>query len=130
ILARKPAKRATPLNIDECRIESERPTGWAAGPSSGYSGGLDSREPDGRPVTGRYPANVVLDEDAAAALDAQSGTLTSGANPTARGTDKFRGVYQSFEGQRECIPARGADSGGASRFFYCAKASRSEREAG
>lgn len=91
ILARKPAKRATLLNIEQCRIEAERPTGWAGVPTGWAAGGLDSREPGGRPVTGRYPANVVLDEDAAAMLDAQSG---------------------------------------ASRFFYCAKASRAEREAG
>jgi site-specific DNA-methyltransferase (adenine-specific) len=43
-------------------------------------------------TAGRWPANVILDEDAAVALDAQSG--------------------------------------GASRFFYTAKASKAEREAG
>ena len=63
-------------------------------------------------------------------LDEQSGTLTSGANPTRRRSDKFRTAYGDFEGESECIPARGADSGGASRFFYCAKASRAERNAG
>ena len=63
-------------------------------------------------------------------LDAEVGTLTSGANPTRRGSDKLRGVYADFKGQTECTPARGIDSGGPSRFFYCAKASRSEREAG
>lgn len=70
---------------------------------------------------------MVLDEDAAAELDAQTGALTSGANPTRRGSDKFRDAYGAFAGQTECVPARGADSGGASRFFYCAKAPTSER---
>jgi site-specific DNA-methyltransferase (adenine-specific) len=52
-----------------------------------------------------------------AELDAQSGTLTSGANPARRGSDKFRNAYGDFTGQRECIPQRGVDTGGASRFF-------------
>lgn len=63
-------------------------------------------------------------------LDEQSGVLTSGANPTRRSSDKFRDVYGDFAGQQECEPARGADIGGASRFFYCAKASRAERDEG
>lgn len=66
-----------------------------------------------------------------AELDRQSGVLTSGANPARRGSDKFRDAYGDFAGQRECTPARGADSGGASRFFpvfrYEAKAPASER---
>lgn len=63
-------------------------------------------------------------------VDEQSGQLVSGANPTRRGSDKFRSVYGDFAGQRDCVPARGIDVGGASRFFYCAKASRAERNAG
>ena len=79
---------------------------------------------------GRWPANVILDQDAAAQLDQATGTLTSGANPERRHSPKTRNAYGTFEGQPECTPARGADSGGASRFFYCAKASRSERGEG
>lgn len=66
---------------------------------------------------GRFPANVLLDEHAAAEMDEQSGTLKSGANPTRRTSDKFQNAYGDFKGQEECTPARGADSGGASRFF-------------
>ena len=75
---------------------------------------------------GRWPANLILDEETAEMLDRQSGTLTSGANPTVRHSDKTRNVYGAFEGHK-CKPVRGVDSGGASRFFYCAKASASER---
>jgi site-specific DNA-methyltransferase (adenine-specific) len=82
------------------------------------------------PAGGRWPANVILDEEAGRLLDEQTGTLTSGANPTRRGSDNLRNAYGDFEGQRECTPARGADTGGASRFFYCAKAGKKEREAG
>jgi DNA methylase len=65
-----------------------------------------------------------------AALDRQSSVLVSGANPTRRGSDKFRHAYGDFAGDRECTPSRGADSGGASRFFYVAKASVADRDAG
>jgi site-specific DNA-methyltransferase (adenine-specific) len=80
---------------------------------------------------GRWSANVLLDEAAATEMDEQSGTLTSGANPARRGSDKFRDAYGEFAGQEECIPVRGVDTGGASRFFptfkYQAKAPTRER---
>jgi hypothetical protein len=80
---------------------------------------------------GRWPPNVLLGEDAAAELDRQTGVLTSGANPARRGSDKLRNAYGEFAGQAECTPHRGADSGGASRFFpvfrYEAKAGAAER---
>lgn len=80
---------------------------------------------------GRFPANVLLDESQADSLDRQTGVLTSGANPTKRGSDKFRTAYGDFKGQVDIEPARGADSGGASRFFptfrYEAKAPGVER---
>jgi DNA modification methylase len=128
------------LNVDGCRVgyghktleEVHREAGSpTVGGEAGYNGGFG---PGGEPVSfhplGRWPANVALDDAAAAMLDAQSGELTSGANPTRRGTPKFRSVYGAFQGQETCEAARGEDRGGASRFFYCAKASRSEREAG
>ena len=62
-------------------------------------------------------------------LDEQTGELTSGANPVQRHSDITRGIYGAFKGH-DCFPKRGADSGGASRFFYCAKADRAEREIG
>ncbi|MDP6423379.1 MAG: site-specific DNA-methyltransferase [Planctomycetota bacterium] len=111
VLARKPFKGTVAknyaahgvggLNIDPCRIglvEGETPesvyngpTGPIGGKSGAYSGTARSVNVTGHAL-GRWPANVVLDPEAAAALDKQTG--------------------------------------GASRFFYCAKASKSEREAG
>ena len=103
ILARKPLRGTVAdnvaqwgvggLNIDGCRVGDEstlRPNSNAAGV---FVGKGNEGQVNGS-VSGRWPANVILDEEAAAALDAQSGV------------------------------------GGASRFFYTAKASRSEREAG
>lgn len=119
------------LNIDACRVETysagpgTTPAAQDGGKRSAMAGDMDRVAYDGS--KGRWPANVILDEHTADLLDQQSGELTSGANPTRRGSDKFRDAYGEFTGQEECTPARGADSGGASRFFYVAKAPTSER---
>lgn len=82
---------------------------------------------------GRWPANIILDEVAAELLDAQSGVLKSGsiskdtyANMEGRRTE-FHTLGKQYS--REVKPFVG-DSGGASRFFYVAKASKSERNKG
>lgn len=105
------------LNIDRCRIET-------AG-----DGDRDPRDGHGDDI-GRWPVNVALDAQAASRLDAQAGERKSGANPTRRGSDKFRKLFGAFKGAEECTPARGADTGGASRFFFVAKPSRTERDFG
>jgi site-specific DNA-methyltransferase (adenine-specific) len=147
VLARKPlagtvaanvlAHGTGALNIDACRIgdgprpENDGPRGRRPG---GFGNvGHDKGDPmPGGPTYdagygGRWPANVVLDDEAADLLDEQTGELASGANPTRRGSDKFRNAYGDFAGQEECVAHRGADSGGASRFFYVAKAGADER---
>lgn len=79
---------------------------------------------------GRWPANVLLDETAAGMLDEQSGYQKTGTAVRHRGVS---GGATSIsrpkpEGTPD-VPAREA-GGGASRFFYCAKTSKAEREAG
>ena len=120
------------INIDRGRIEAEGHPLLESGNTNtagtncygaGISGGGRAI---GQTDTGRWPANVILDPESAAALDEQSGHLVSGNNPAKRSADKHRGVYAGWKGE-QCLVHRGADSGGASRFFYCAKASRSER---
>jgi site-specific DNA-methyltransferase (adenine-specific) len=76
---------------------------------------------------GRWPANVVLDQEAAAELDAQTGELQSGL---IRSGSQREGLgYHGGLGNTVANDSYG-DSGGASRFFYCAKTSRGERNAG
>lgn len=73
---------------------------------------------------GRFPSNLILDDGAAALLDRQSGESASRKG-------KPRASAQPGEGWG--MTATGAeydDFGGASRFFYCAKADRTERDAG
>ena len=69
---------------------------------------------------GRWPANVVLDEHAAAELDRQSGESSSRIG-------KPRGAAHGEGWGMTATGAEYADTGGASRFFYVAKAPTSER---
>jgi len=84
---------------------------------------------------GRWPANVVLDEAAAALLDEQTGELSShdstGIWNGAAKTKPQQVAYGAFDAiaKDHRLPGR-ADSGGASRFFYVAKPSRAERDYG
>jgi DNA modification methylase len=81
---------------------------------------------------GRFPANVLLDGSQAAALDEQTGVLTSGkmlAGTKPKGERKTYG--QDAAAGYETTRDTPGDSGGASRFFpifrYEAKAPSSER---
>jgi site-specific DNA-methyltransferase (adenine-specific) len=72
---------------------------------------------------------VAFDEEAAAMLDAQSGERPSAGRRAIRGKGYAgTGIY----GDGATIDRREftADTGGASRFFYTAKASRADRNAG
>lgn len=75
---------------------------------------------------GRFPSNLVLDEEAAEALDEQSG-LRPGDNPnrSPRNNGAFKSVAKGAETAR--LSLGHSDAGGASRFFYVAKASKSDR---
>ena len=76
---------------------------------------------------GRWPANVILDEYSAGLLDEQSGVSVSKAGGMS-GTHPGPMDW----GKDDSGTPRGGhnDSGGASRFFYCAKASKRDRNEG
>lgn len=122
------------INIEGCRIGSAGGArlepgagGFDAGTVNALGGHLNSARSPKVDGLGRWPSNVIVDTDTAQELDAQSGVLTSGANLTSRGADGARAAYGTFAGQSAIDPARGAESGGASRFFYVAKAGSAER---
>ena len=114
------------LNVDGGRVGTgERVYIESLGnrdPDRCYGKGLHGSKNAGTTTEGRWPANVLLDEEAARMLDEQSGVLTSG-EPGVRRSMGFQG-HASPPSVRQTGPG---DSGGASRFFYTAKASRSER---
>ena len=81
---------------------------------------------------GRFPANLLLDEEAAQQLDAQTGMITSGKMKAGqqRNQSKGKGGYHGDFPETATANGTYGDSGGASRFFYCAKANKSERGPG
>lgn len=117
------------INIDGCRIETDDK--WDVRPHRSdenlcYGKGLGVGLPQN--PGGRWPANILLDEVSAEMMDEQSGESNSGIR---RSDDSHSVSGSTFHIQRDGITPRGhLDSGGASRFFYIAKASSTEREIG
>lgn len=118
------------LNIDACRVGAwsdfdKKNMAVSRRGRPGMFGLRGSAEQLESHTAGRWPAHFTLDESAAALLDAQSGELRARGN---QGKSKAGG---GMYGHGLCSNSFGAgDSGGASRFFYVAKASRKERDAG
>jgi len=121
------------MNADGCRIPrgdagetkkstrtghaEDRRCGAGLGDGTGANIAIDAR--------GGFPANVIIDEEVGAELDAQSGVRVSGARNVGVRTGMG---YHGANGDGG--PAIEASEGGASRFFYTAKASTSERDKG
>ena len=130
ILCRKPGKGVRALGIDECRIGTgERPAIVGTNKERRWPGDFKQGSyADGTTALGRWPANIVIDEEAGALIDEQSGMSVSRIAP--RGGTSPAPMSWGDGRKDGDKPAGHADSGGASRFFYCPKASRSERNAG
>ncbi|KKK63461.1 hypothetical protein LCGC14_2994050, partial [marine sediment metagenome] len=81
---------------------------------------------------GRFPANIILDEEAGRMLDKQSGISKSSGGSGEKsmgGLGKSKYGKYALDIKATHIGGLG-DKGGASRFFYCAKASKAERNKG
>jgi len=128
------------LSIDGCRIpvpDREQYEDNGAGFAERAEKGKDKSEWEGWGLKtkhgryaseiGRWPANVILDPESAEMLDEQSGETSRGHRPkVGQAASGFcYGEYEPIESDE-----RYYETGGASRFFYCAKAHRSERNAG
>jgi len=117
------------INIDASRIslEGERqPSGSAKRvfKSNQYTDKKIYGDNKVTPEQGRFPANIILDEEAGKLLDEQSGDLSVG-NYNKR---PLREINNWMPKQKQIVEKSDFnDKGGASRFFYCAKASKSER---
>lgn len=126
------------LNVDASRIPTTDDLN-GGGYSSGNGKGMWTPERNGGGLQrlpgqyvqpqGRWPANVLLDEEAAALLDEMSGERKSGV-----AVRHNKGVTPStflHHDDRQPKPDMGyGDVGGASRFFYVAKSSRRDRDEG
>jgi len=109
------------VNVNECRILGQYK--WRASDSrrtsgASFTGGSFGEKPH---ELGRFPANVILDEEAGRLLDEQSGIKKTSGQQTV-GKLRGHGIFgQVPDGEHF------GDSGGASRFFYTAKSGRAER---
>jgi site-specific DNA-methyltransferase (adenine-specific) len=120
------------LNIDGSRIDGKPRTTHADGNHQGlpaYEGGWKDTLIAG--AQGRWPANIILDPYTAEILDEQSGTSKSPLGMITQG-GKAGGGFDigSSDGTRNTKFQGHGDSGGASRFFYVAKASKRDRNEG
>jgi DNA modification methylase len=153
VMARKPLSEKTVvdnvlewgtggINIDESRIGVE-PTddifaknphttgGFGHGEATIYgdSNGADAYDP----TKGRFPANIIFDEEAGRLLDEQSGVSKSsgGSGDKSMGALGKNGKYGNYALDVKAANLGGlGDVGGASRFFYCPKTSKSDRNEG
>jgi len=117
------------LNIDGARVGAEEMAvtesdGTYTGKRSHSLRGPHTGRRDVGTKVGRWPANVVLEEEAARQLDEQSGERGGGFGVRGSGSTDGRSSY-AMAGQGQTVGF--GDSGGASRFFYTAKASRTDR---
>lgn len=147
VLARKPLSEKTvadnvlkwgcgAINVDGSRIETSDlfalQKNWNRIQSKRngkdiYKHGIKAIDINNYAPSGRWPANVMFDEQAAFMLDEQSGE-SSGTGK--RVTKQKNSMGYGSRGKKTYNDFSYSDSGGASRFFYCAKASKSERNAG
>ena len=126
------------INIDDCRVEYNGAVKTCSRKSDGIkdhtnpSGWKEVNRTPNRPATpteaGRWPANIIFDEEAGKILDEQSGILKTGGGNKANKKPKSRQSQVPFS--QDIGEIWKPDIGGASRFFYCAKASRKERNIG
>jgi site-specific DNA-methyltransferase (adenine-specific) len=119
------------INIDACRVplNGDKPYSYPNG-SGGSHGPVPIRIHYDNPVygnpQGRFPANLIHDgSDEVVALF----PVTKGSASPRTNSGKGNNCYGDYETVTTHNPTWG-DTGSASRFFYCAKASRSERGEG
>lgn len=131
------------INIDDTRIElnSDKDDPRLGGKGSWktdkaakdvYEGGYRGDDIQSS-SKGRFPANVILDDEAGRILDEQTGELSSGfmkaGTPRLNSENPDSNIYGYYKPDLSKNDTYG-DSGGASRFFYCPKASKHDRNEG
>lgn len=128
------------INVDGCRVETDEKLGGGAyaAQSSGRadssawkdgSGFENGAAGDFQQPAGRWPANILHDggdEVLAAFPDAKG---QQGYVGPKHGERPSKGIYGDFGARPDSHPRVEAETS-AARFFYCAKASRADRDAG
>jgi len=151
VMARKPFKGSVAknvlkwntggINIDDCRLEFEETKNPATNPlyrqendykmpkKGDQSNGVVSFTSSKNKISllGRFPANIIFDEEAGILLDEQSGYTKTKSDKNYK-HNKKNSDSDIFKSRGTYTPRE--DEGGASRFFYCPKPSRKEKDEG
>ena len=149
VMARKPFKGTVVdnvlewgtggINIDESRIGTEG--GTKRSHQADYpkkDNGKEDRESQnwrkGHDIIeiseGRFPANIIFDEEAGKILDEQSGVKHGNNKGAYTYKDNEYKVEGFINNVKPNSPSNYGDVGGASRFFYCPKTSKTDRNEG
>ena len=159
IVARKPCEKSVienvqkyrvgGINIDECRVGTETIKGGTM-PDLKYVGEEQKKQGNGHKMsfgqvenaprlecddhTGRFPANVILTYDENDEKEVCGGMpkTTSNYNTEGKHETEIHRENQDFlqYGYKERIDSGFNDEGSAARYFYCAKASKKDRDSG
>jgi len=129
------------INIDGCRVKSDD---WDEKTVMGkYTGNNENNDsvtnnfgvkeikctsPEST-LLGRFPANLIHD-GSDEVRECFPETKTGGKIPEKKDFDNSSVMLKKWEGRPETINQYANNSGNASRFFYCAKASKRERNMG
>lgn len=145
VMARKPFKGTVAknvlkhgtgvLNIDECRvgIDKNDNSDWSGSNTSNKSEkhcfGVDSfkKITSREKPQGRWPANLILDEEAGKMLDEQSGDCGGRWGKVSKNKTNSMFFGEHDNSSKISNNSIGDTKGGASRFFYTAKSSKRER---
>jgi site-specific DNA-methyltransferase (adenine-specific) len=156
VMARKPVSEKTiaenvlrwgtgGINISDCRIPFEDTKNPATNPlyrqqndykmpekgmkSEGVTNFTSSKNDIS--TLGRFPANIMFDEEAGQVLDEQSGNRKGWSDQNHNSFNPYGGnALNDSETKRDGKHKGYNDNGGASRFFYCPKTSSKDRDEG
>lgn len=141
IVARKPFKGSLVdnvieygvggINIDECRVGNEKMVnkGMSSLGVMHDDNWVSNREIVNE-ANGRFPANTILTYDETDFEEACGGFPNTKSTPRTKTEGGTGGVGRATTFQRGSETSPYNDSGSASRYFYCAKASKKDRDEG
>ncbi len=112
------------INIDECRVGTEERETWSCGSQNYKVSNAEPWRETKHNITGRFPANLIH--------DGSDEVVELFPNTKSKGHAPKLGKGNPFGGDNETPREEyyHNDSGSAARFFYVAKASKSERNMG
>jgi len=116
------------INIDGCRVGTDEKLGRLNQSTSTFNAKNSSPLVDNSGGQGRFPANLIHD-GSQEVLELFPETK-SGASKSSYIQKESENVAMSGKNYERRMPDRAADQSSAARFFYCAKASKKDRDEG